>query len=43
MISLEALKKAAEDGRPRLRTRQDAEPQSGDQDRPAQRRRDLVE
>jgi predicted Zn-dependent protease len=43
MISQEARKKAAEDGRPRLRTRQDAEPQSGDQDRPAQRRRDLVE
>jgi predicted Zn-dependent protease len=43
MISLEARKKAAEDGRPQLRTRQDAVEQPGDPDRPTVRRRDLVE
>jgi predicted Zn-dependent protease len=43
MISLEARKKAAEDARPQLRTRQDAVEQPGDQDRPTVRRRDLVE
>jgi predicted Zn-dependent protease len=43
MISQEARKKAAEDGRPQLRTRQDAEDPSGDEDRPTVRRRDLVE
>jgi predicted Zn-dependent protease len=43
MISQEARKKAAEDGRPQLRTRQEAEDQSGDPDRPTVRRRDLIE
>jgi predicted Zn-dependent protease len=43
MISQEARKKAAEDGRPQLRTRQDAEDPSGDEDRPTVRRRDLIE
>src|ERR1022692_2247228 len=43
LISLEARKKAAEDGRPQLRTRQDAEGQPGDPDRPTVRRRDLIE
>jgi predicted Zn-dependent protease len=43
LISLEARKKAAEDGRPQLRTRQDSVEQPGDQDRPTVRRRDLVE
>jgi len=43
MISQEARKKAAEDGRPQLRTRQDSGDQSGDPDRPTVRRRDLIE
>jgi hypothetical protein len=43
LISLEARKKAAEDGRPQLRTRQDSVEQPGDPDRPTVRRRDLVE
>ena len=43
MISLEARKKAAEDARPQLRTRQDGVEQPGDQDRPTVRRRDLTE
>src|ERR1019366_3521591 len=43
MISLEARKKAAEDGRPQLRTRQDGVEQPGDPDRPTVRRRDMVE
>jgi predicted Zn-dependent protease len=42
LISREARKKAAEDGRPQLRTRQEAE-EPGGQERPAERRRDLVE
>jgi predicted Zn-dependent protease len=43
MISLEARKKAVEDGRPQLRVRPEAEEQPGDQDRPKVRRRDLIE
>ena len=43
MISLEARKKAADEGSPQLRTRQDAAEQPADQDRPTVRRRDLIE
>jgi hypothetical protein len=43
LISLEARKKAAEDGRPHLRTRQDAVEQPGEADHPTVRRRDMVE
>ena len=43
VISLEARKQAAEDGRPHLGTRQDVVEQPGDPDRPTVRRRDLVE
>ena len=42
MIAQEARKKAAEDGRPQLRTRQEAE-EPGGEVRPAERRRDLIE
>ncbi len=42
-ISLEARKKASDDGRPQLRTRQESGSQSDDQDRPTVRRHDLVE
>lgn len=43
ILSQEARKKAAEDGRPQMRTRQDAEDDRGDQERPTVRRRDLIE
>jgi predicted Zn-dependent protease len=42
MISQEARKRSAEDGRPQLR-RQEAEEPAGEQDRPTVRRRDLIE
>ncbi len=42
LISQQERKKAADDGRPQLRTRQDAGEQPGE-DRPTVRRRDLVE
>jgi beta-barrel assembly-enhancing protease len=43
MISQEARKQAAVDGRPQLRVRQEAETPSEDPDRPTVRRRDLIE
>ncbi len=43
MISMEARKKAVDDGRPQLRGRKEAEEQPGDQDGPTVRRRDLIE
>jgi predicted Zn-dependent protease len=42
LIAQEARKKAADDGRPQLRTRQEAE-EPGGEVRPAERRRDLIE
>ncbi len=43
MISMEARKKAVDDGRPQLRGRKEAEEQPGDQDGSTVRRRDAIE